>query len=778
MQNDQCAVARDAAMHEDTRGVESLPWASWDTELAWAGFSRESIDVPGVWTSDIVVGGMHCAACSITIEQALAHVDGVVRSSVNASTHRAQVVWDGRQTKPSQWLQKIISVGYVAEPVNHWQLTTERRKEQRKLLWRLLVAGFCMMQVMMYAWPTYVAQPGEMTEDMVALMRWASWVLTLPVILFSCTPFFKNAWRDVRHRSLSMDFPVALGIGITFFVSTAVTFDPSGAWGSEVYFDSFTMFVTFLLTGRWLEMKLRHKTAGALDEVMQRLPQWVRRKQARAGEGEGDDEWQMTAISRLSPGDVLQVHMGEAFPCDGVLLSDSAMADEALLTGESWPVQKRQGDALLAGSFNQSGTAQMRVTALGVQTRYAQILSLMQQAATHKPQAAALVDRFAPWFLRGVVLAAVAAGLWVGLDHPAKAWMTVATVLIVTCPCALSLATPAAMLATAGAWARQGVLIRDLQTIETWAAVERMVFDKTGTLTDSHLQVERVRLAAESNESQVRQQASALAVHSLHPASRALASCGQQAAAFDAVKEVPGQGIEALLRTAAGEQVWRLGSLAFCAGRSGREYPDQPDTTASSGPQVALSCNGTWVATFELGESLRADARASLQQLQQQGVQSWLLSGDCDAAVSRVAQALPLQGASAHNTPDGKLAFMKDLQERKATPVAMVGDGLNDAPVLAAAHVSVAFASAAALNREKSDMVVLGDQLSLIARTHAHARKTMHVVRQNLGWALAYNLVCIPLAMTGWLPAWAAGLGMAASSLLVVANSARLARFD
>jgi Cu2+-exporting ATPase len=414
----------------------------------------------------------------------------------------------------------------------------------------------------------------------------------------------------------------------------------------------------------------------------------------------------------------------------------------------------------------------MRVTALGEDTRYAQILSLMQQAATHKPQTAALVDRFAPWFLWAVVLAAVAAALWVGLDHPAKAWMTAATVLIVTCPCALSLATPAAMLATAGAWAKQGVLIRNLQTIETWAEVDRMVFDKTGTLTQDRLFVSGVALAPGVIEATARAQASALARHSVHPVSRALVPETDGipiTTALEDVKEVLGQGVEARVRTGQGTQVWRLGSAAFCG--------VGPDAVAT-GPQVVLSINGQWQATFDLQETLRSDARDSLRSLQQQGVQSWLLSGDRASAVERVARELPLMAASGQNTPDSKLAFVKDLQARKATPVAMVGDGLNDAPVLAAAHVSVAFASAAALNREKSDMVVLGDQLNLIARTHAHARKTMRVVQQNLGWALAYNAVCIPLAMTGWLPAWAAGLGMAASSLLVVANSARLARFD
>jgi Cu2+-exporting ATPase len=755
MPNDPLCTASAAlpAQESDARAA----WAAWDGQSAWGTFSQEHVDAPGVWTSHIVLGGMHCAACSITVEQALSQVDGVVRSQVNASTHRAQVVWDARRTKPSHWLQAIVRAGYVAEPVTQGQLLASRKKEERQMLWRWLVATLCMMQVMMYAWPSYVAEPGDITPDMISLMRWASWVLTLPVLLFSCSPFFKNAWRDVRHRTISMDFPVALGIAITFGVSTAVTFDASGTWGQEVYYDSLTMFVFFLLTGRWLELKVRHKTAGALDDVMQRLPQWVRVQQG--------DQWPLQALSRVQVGDTVQVRMGEAFPCDGRLLSESTLADEALLTGESYPVPKNRGDALLAGSFNQGATAQMQVTALGKHTRYAQILDLMQQAATQKPHMAALVDRFAPHFLWLVLLAA-AVGAWVTwTGEPARAWMTAATVLIVTCPCALSLATPAAMLASAGAWARSGVLIRDLQTIERWAQIKRMVFDKTGTLTDSRLQVTRVQLASGVTDAQARAWAAALAVHSVHPASKALVASGEAALVFTQVHEVLGQGVQAV--TADGSR-WQLGSPAFCGSQT---------SSATSGPQVAIALNGQWLATFDLNETLRPDAAQALQQLQRDGVQSWLLSGDRPSAVDRIAAQLPLMGASAQNTPQDKLAFLKDMQARSSGAVAMVGDGLNDAPVLAAAHVSVAFAGAAPLNREKSDMVVMGDQLGVLAKTHRHAQKTMRVVQQNLLWALAYNLVCIPLAVTGHLPAWLAGLGMAASSLVVVANSARLARF-
>ncbi|NDF44521.1 MAG: cation-translocating P-type ATPase, partial [Betaproteobacteria bacterium] len=299
----------------------------------------------GVWCSQVVIQGMHCAACAFTIEDALKAVPGVQSVEVNAATHRAKVVWSEQRVLPSVWMAAIEKVGYNALPAADSTLRQARLDETRKALWRWLVAGFCMMQVMMYAYPAYVAGEGDITPDVVNLLRWASWVLTLPVVFFSCGPFISNALRDLRLRQISMDLPVALGMAITFMLSTAATFEPNGMFGAEVYFDSLTMFVFFLLTGRWLELRVRDRTAGALEALMNRLPDSVERQLA-------DGSFERVAVRRVLAGDVIRVLPGESFPADGLVLQGNTLADEALLTGESRPQPRGEGEQVVAGSHN------------------------------------------------------------------------------------------------------------------------------------------------------------------------------------------------------------------------------------------------------------------------------------------------------------------------------------------------------------------------------------------------------------------------------------------
>ncbi|HVL45017.1 MAG TPA: HAD-IC family P-type ATPase, partial [Acidovorax sp.] len=426
------------------------------------------------WDSQVVLEGMHCAACALTIEDALRAVPGVVQADVSAATRRARVVWHPAQVKPSQWMEAVRRAGYRAMPAMDALARDQRLRESRRALWRWLVAGFCMMQVMMYAWPAYVAQPGDLSGEMEQLLRWASWVITLPMVVFSCGPFFTSALRDIRLRRVSMDLPVALGMAITFVVSTAGTFDPAGIFGREVYYDSLTMFVFFLLTGRWLELRLRDRTAGALEAVMNRLPDSVER---RAGDG----SFTRVATRRIVVGDTIRVLPGEAFPADGRITAGSTHADEALLTGESTPVARPAGSSVTAGSYNLQAPVEVLVQGTGAQTRFAQIVALMESASLQKPRLAQLADRIARPFLVAVLLAAVLAAAYWWPSDPGHALMVAVAVLIVTCPCALSLATPVAMLTAAGTLARHGVLVRNLQGLEALAQVDTLVFDKTGT---------------------------------------------------------------------------------------------------------------------------------------------------------------------------------------------------------------------------------------------------------------------------------------------------------
>ncbi|MBU1357998.1 MAG: cation transporter, partial [Gammaproteobacteria bacterium] len=352
-----------------------------DDPASWSGFGRllDGEPADGLWESHVAVDGMHCAACAFTVEAALTQVPGVYKAEVNAASRRARVVWSAAAGRPSQWMGASSRAGYRLVPVGDVSARARRTRESRVALWGWLVAGFCMMQVMMYAYPAYVAQPGDLSADAAQLLRWASWMLTLPVVLFSCAPFVRSAWRSLRARRIGMDVPVALGMAITFAVSTVATFDPAGPLGSEVYFDSLTMFVFFLLTGRWLEQRLRDRTAGALEALMNRLPESVERRAA-------DGEFVRVAVGQIVVGDIVRVLPGEAFPADGDIVDGDTTVDEAMLSGESQPLLRAKGARVLAGSHNLSSAVQVRVASTGRSTRFAGLVALMESASLDKPR--------------------------------------------------------------------------------------------------------------------------------------------------------------------------------------------------------------------------------------------------------------------------------------------------------------------------------------------------------------------------------------------------------
>jgi P-type Cu2+ transporter len=599
-------------------------------------------------------------------------------------------------------------------------------------------------------------------------------------------------------------------------VSTAGTFDPTGMWGREVYFDSFTMFVFFLLTGRWLQERLQDRTAGALESLMNRLPDRVLRRNAQ-------HQFVPTAVRRVMVGDILRVMPGEAFAVDGLITQGDTQVDEALLTGESTPQRRSVGAAVVTGSYNLQACVEVQVTRVGQHTRFAHIVALMESAVLQKPRLAQLADRVARPFLVLVLVAALAAGWWWWESSPAHAVMVAVAVLIVTCPCALSLATPVAMLTAAGTLAKQGVMVRRMQALETLAQIDTIIFDKTGTLTRDGMGVAGVHVAAsaglfdddlqnqQQNDVQIDQKnrvlslAAAIAAHSMHPASRALVAAAHHTDAATApwhiadCQEIPGAGLLATVtfvdvdapaqekntQDVVQPRRFRLGSalyaLAGAADVDALLSGATAEATMGTGG-VVLSAEteaGGWAecARFDLTETVRPEAPAVVQALQKMGIQVQLLSGDIPVSVARVAAQVGMAADAwaASCTPEDKLQRMQHLQ-LQGRCVAMVGDGLNDGPVLAGAHVSFAFGRAVPLAQAQSDVVVLGDTLSHVVQTLSLARRTMRIIGQNLAWALAYNVLCIPLAVVGWMPAWLAGLGMAASSLLVVLNAARLTK--
>jgi Cu2+-exporting ATPase len=706
--------------------------------------------------SSLVVDGMRCAACSLDIERALRALPGVGAADVDPVTRRALVRWDPARVRFDALLQAVHAAGYRAWPSQSIAAEDARGKERRLALWRLFVAAFCMMQVMMYATPAYVADAGTLGADVERLLQWAGWLLSVPVVLFSAAPFFAGAWNDLRHRRVGMDVPVALGIAVTFIASTGAAFDPAGPFGREVYFDSLTMFVCLLLGARWLELRERERSTDALDALLLRMP-------ATAERLLDDGRSEQVPVRRLRAGDVVLVRPGQSLPADGRVVAGDAQIDEALLTGESRPVRRGLGDAVVAGSFNLSSPLRVRVERSGDDTRAAQIVALMQRAAAERPASVRLADRIAAPFVAAVLLAAIAAAVAWSFVEPGRGVWVAVSVLIVTCPCALSLATPSALLAGAGALARRGLLVRRLGALEALSQVGLFVFDKTGTLTDDRLALAQVEVLQGQRDDALRR-AAALAQASLHPVARALAALAPAQPAFDGASEHAGRGIEGR----DGAQVWRLGAPAFACSTTAADVD-------ADRPGAWLSCDGVLVARFEFDEHLRPDAQAALAQLRADGLRIALLSGDRPAAVQRVARTLGIDDWRAAASPEDKLAFVAAAQARGLS-VAMVGDGLNDAPVVGRADVSFAIGQGAPLLAAGADFTSLGARLLDVVATRRLARRTLRVVRQNLLWAALYNAVCVPLALAGWLPPWLAGIGMAASSLLVLVNAGRLRR--
>lgn len=799
-------AAASAASAADVTSADDSRWTVYDEEQLQQDFVTHQ---GALRQASLILEGIHCSACIWLNEQHVARLRGVQSFTVNHVTHRAQLRWDPSQLRLSQVLQAIAAIGYRALPFDPGHAEQSRLRQRRVMLWRLFVAGFSMMQVMMLSLPVYLSEGisagasagapdglSDMTPDIVQLMRIIGLMLTLPVMLFSASPFLRSAWRDLRLLRVGMDVPVSIGILVAFFASLWATLRAEG----DVWFDSISMFVFLLLAARWLELLARERAsrhveslATAQPDSAQLLTQWPQRTAP-----------QRVLARSLRPGAYVLIAAGERVPADGVVVQGEGSQDEALLSGESRPVSKRPGSLVIAGALNLDQTLVVQVQQVGADSRLSCILRLAERAAQQRPAVVTLADRYASHLLGAVLLlalASAAAWLWIDPAHPARALLAAVAVLVVTCPCALSLAAPMAFAATTAALAARGVLITRSSAIETLARVTHLAMDKTGTLTEGVLRLRQVQClrpsAAALTEQALLQRAASLGNGSLHPVARALcdaveaALCDAADAALlpvEGLQEQSGQGVQAVI---AGRP-YRLGRPAWALALSVATPPQPPavqqigDDPNRAGSMAALADDEGLLALFHFSDPLRAGAKPLLQSLQQQGITLSLLSGDHAAAVQAVALELGLVDGAAqiHHglLPQDKQELVRQLQQRGAV-VAMLGDGVNDVPVLAGAQVSIAVvpASAAvnavannALAQSAADIVLLGGDLPALEEAFTQARRCMRVVRQNLIWSFGYNLAAIPAAALGLVPPWLAGAGMAVSSVAVVANAARL----
>lgn len=709
----------------------------------------------------LLLEGITCSACVWLNERHVAAQPGVSLMEVNYTTRRARVRWDTRTTQLSAILGAIQSIGYRAYPFDAERVEQVAHRERRSMLWRVAVAGLGMMQVMMYAYPAYIAGEGGLDRDADLLMRWASLILTVPVVLYSAAPFFTRAWRDIRLRALGMDVPVALGVGSAFLASVWATLTD----GPEVYFESVTMFVFLLLCGRYLEMLARQKAVRGVEELGKVLPSFAERLDA-------DGQGERIPVSQLTPGERVRVRPGEVIPVDGRVLEGSSGANEALLTGESRPVPKEVGAEVIGGSINISSPLVIAVSKVGEATRLAAIRRLIDRASGERPALATLADRVARVFIVALLVASILTlVIWQFIDPDRALWIFV-SVLVVACPCALSLATPTALTVATDTLARMGVLVTRGHAIEGLATANHFVFDKTGTLTHGDMRLVGVH-AVDNDEQGARDLAAALEQGSEHAIAAALLRGvdGRNLPMLTKLQAVTGQGVEGLhdgLRV-------RLGRPDFVAELTG-EAPRLPD--AGGGTVVGLGSEAGWKAFFVLADALREDAAVLTGRLASEGVPMAIISGDAPEAVDAVAQRLGIVETHAGMTPEGKQERVAELQQQAGAVVAMIGDGVNDAPVLAQAQVSIAMGGGTELARNQADIVLLSERLDRLSDGIMLTRRTLRVVRQNLWWSFAYNFTSVPLAMAGLVTPWMAGLGMALSSLLVVLNALRLQRYD
>ena len=742
---------------ESAANPEALP-AQLGDELAL--LDRPDVQQPFVQhqgelaETTLILEGISCAACGWLIEKHLRQMPAVAEAGLNLSNHRLHVRWADGQLPLSGLLAELRRIGYAAHPYRPDKAAEQLAEENRRSLRQLGVAGMLWFQAMMATMATWPEFNIDLSAEMHEILRWVAMFLTTPIVFYSCQPFFRGALRDLRTRHLTMDVSVSLAIGGAYLAGIWTAITGKG----DLYFDAVGMFALFLLAGRYLERRARERTAAATAQLVNLLPASCLRLD-EAGNS------QRILLSELRIGDRVLVPPGAVLPADGLILAGQSSVDESLLTGEYLPQPRQAGDSVTGGTLNVEGPLTLQVQALGDDSRLSAIVRLLERAQADKPRLAQLADSAAQWFLLVLLALAAVVGLFWWQHDASRAFWVVLSMLVATCPCALSLATPTALTAATGSLHKLGLLLTRGHVLEGLKRIDTVIFDKTGTLTEGRLTLRAVQPLGELDGERCLALAAALENRSEHPIARAFGRAPQPA---EAVESHPGLGLEGVVD---GQRL-RIGQTAFVCALSGQPAPAMPN---EHGQWLLLGDARGPLAWLVLDDRLRDDAPALLQACRERGWRTLLLSGDSSPMVQSVAAELGIDEVHGGLRPDDKLAILKQLHG-EGRHVLMLGDGVNDVPVLAAADISVAMGSATDLAKTSADAVLLSNRLDSLVQAFVLARRTRRVIVENLVWAGLYNGLMLPFAALGWItPAWAA-IGMSVSSLTVVLNALRLTR--
>jgi Cu2+-exporting ATPase len=709
---------------------------------------------PGQSHIDFAVEGVNCAGCMSKIERGLSSIPDVTLARVNLTDRRLAVEWNTGALDPTQFVDRLAELGYKAYPFEPVRAEVAEVNESRFLLRCLGVAAFAAMNVMMLSIPVWSGNVTDMIPEQRDFFHWLSALVVLPAAAYAGQPFFRSAYRALSARSVNMDVPISIGVILALGMSVVETINHA----EHAYFDAAIMLLTFLLVGRYLDQSMRRRTRAVAGNL-------AALKSEMAMKFVGPDEIREMPIAAIYSGDMVLLRPGERCAVDGTVVEGRSEIDQSLITGETLYAPAEPGTPVYAGTLNVSGALRIRVAATSEGTLLAEIMRLLENAVQARSRYVRLADRASRLYAPAVHLTALLTVLgWVAFGATwHDAIVTGIAVLIITCPCALGLAIPMVQTVAAGALFRAGVLLNSGDAIERAASVTAVVFDKTGTLTLPELDV----VNSASVPADVLALAGRLALASHHPVAAAVARASQAKSPLSGVTEEPGCGV---CCTADGIEI-KLGSPLFC------DAQHQASAVLDQDPEVSVVAfsRGTERYVFAVRQKLRPDAASVIRALHQRGISTEILSGDRESAVRHAADALGVTTWRAGVSPADKIARLEELK-RQGVQVMMVGDGLNDAPALAAATVSMSPVSAAHLSQASADLVFLGNELAPVTAAIDLSRKALYLMRQNLWLAIGYNFLAVPIAILGYATPLIAAAAMSGSSLLVMLNALRARR--